>query len=101
MEHRLWENKILRLTFRPKMHAEESWVGYKQRAGRTLRIIWRKMGLPTLVEKIVDTFWTTMNWAIYDGDVPILRALRLILGWRATTWCGTGERGAWRRTRLM
>ena len=44
--------------------------------------------------------WTTMNWAIYDGDVPNMRALRSILGWRTLHGGGIRARGAWRRTRL-
>ena len=34
-----------------------------------------------------------MNWAIYDGDVAIMRALRSILGWRTTAWWR--NRSAW------
>ena len=39
--------------------------------------------------KIVDKIWMTMNWATYDGDVPIMKAL----GWRSTTWWRS--RSAW------
>ena len=31
-----------------------------------------KMGLPLLTEKIASKIWTTMTWAVYDGDVPIM-----------------------------
>ena len=34
-----------------------------------------------------------MDWAIYDGDVPIMKALRSLLGWRTTTW--RRGRSAW------
>ena len=34
-----------------------------------------------------------MNWAICDGDVPIMKALRSILGWRNTAWWR--NRSAW------
>ena len=27
-----------------------------------------------------------MTWAVYEGDVPIMRALRSMLGWRTTAW---------------
>ena len=54
------------------------------------------MGLPTLVEKNVDKIWTTMIWAIHDGEVPTMRALRSILGWRTTTWWR--NRSAWGMT---
>ena len=27
-----------------------------------------------------------MTWAVYEGEVPIPRALRSILGWRTTAW---------------
>ena len=44
------------------------------------------MGLPLLTEKIANKIWTTVTWAVYDGDVPIMLALRAILGWRTTAW---------------
>ena len=62
----------MRLTFRPKMYAGEGWIGYRQRTALSLRVKWRKMGLPTLAEKVVDKNWTTTNWAINDGEVPIM-----------------------------
>ena len=37
------------------------------------------MGLPLLVEKTVDKIWMTMNWGIYDGYVPLMKALRSIM----------------------
>ena len=27
-----------------------------------------------------------VNWAIYDGEVPVMRALHSVLGWRTTPW---------------
>ena len=45
---RAWETKILRLTFRPRMKPEETWVGYRKRTAQSLRKNWRKMGLPLL-----------------------------------------------------
>ena len=93
---RAWEAKTLRLTFRARMLPDEGWVNHRIRTAESLRINWKKMGLPTLVEKIVDKVWMTMNWAIYDGEVPIMRALRSILGWRTTTrW---RNRSAWGMT---
>ena len=74
------------LPFRARMYAGESWVGYRQRTALSLRITWRKMGLPTMAEKVVDNIGTTMNWAVYDGEVPVMRALRAVLGWRTTSW---------------
>ena len=47
---------------------------------------WRKMGLPLSTEKIASKIWTTTTWAVYDGDVTIMLALRSILGWRTTAW---------------
>ena len=43
-------------------------------------------GVPLLKEKIANKFWTTVTWAVYDEDVPIMLALRSILGWRTTAW---------------
>ena len=34
------------------------------------------MGLPLLTEKIANKIWTTMTWAVSDGDVPFMLALR-------------------------
>ena len=34
---RAWEAKILRLTFRPRMKQDETWVGYRTRTVRLLR----------------------------------------------------------------
>ena len=59
----------------------------------SLRIMWRKLGLPTMVEKVVDKMWTTLNWAIDDGEVPVTRALRSTLGRKITTWWR--NRSAW------
>ena len=36
--------------------------------------------------KIADKIWTTMTWAVYEGDVSIMLALRAVLGWRTTAW---------------
>ena len=75
-----WESKILRLTLRPRVTAGKSCVNYRKRTSRTVRAEWRKM---TMAEKNVEKIWT---WAVYDGEVPVLRALRPFLGWRTTTW---------------
>ena len=39
-------------------------------------------GLLSLTEKIAGNFWTTVTWAVCDGDVPIMLA-----------WCGKQLRG--------
>ena len=65
---------------------DETWVTYKIRTSRFMRICWRKMGLPLLPHKIGDKFWTTMTWAVYDGNVLVMLALRSLLGWRTTAW---------------
>ena len=83
---RAWEGQILRLSIRPRMRPDETWVGYKTRTSRFMRVSWRKMGLPLLAEKNASKIWTTMTWAVYDGDVPIMMALRSILEWRTTVW---------------
>ena len=44
------------------------------------------MGLPSLTEKIASKIWTTMTWAVHDGDVLVVQAVRSILGWRTTAW---------------
>ena len=93
---RACESQILRLTFRPRGVLDETWVGCKIRTSRFMRLCWSKMGLPLLTEKIANNIWTTMTWD--GGDVPILLALRSILGWRTTacwrsrsSWCMTWD----------
>ena len=46
---------------------------------------WRKTGLPTVAENVEDTIWTTANWAVNDGEVLVMRAIRAVLDWRTTT----------------
>ena len=79
---RAWEAKILLLTFRPRMKPDETWVVCRTRTANFLR----KMGLPLLTERIANKIWTTVTWADYEGDVPMMLALRSILGWRTTAW---------------
>ena len=38
---RAWEAKILRLTFRPRMKPDETWVGYR---ARTAKFFYEKVG---------------------------------------------------------
>ena len=59
-----------------------------------MRVKWEKMKVPTMDEKNAWKVWTTMAWATYDGDVPVMIALRSILRWRTTTWWW--NRSAWR-----
>ena len=54
----------------------KTWVGYKTRTSRFMRVCWRKIGLPLLTEKIANKIWTTMTWAVSGGDVPFMLALR-------------------------
>ena len=58
---RVWEAQILRFTFRPRMRPDETWVSYKIRTSRSMRISWGKMGLPLLTEKNVCKIWTTVT----------------------------------------
>ena len=68
------------------MKPDDTWVGYRMRTSTCPRKSSRKMGLPLLTENIASKIWTAMTWAVYDGDVPILLALRSILEWRTTAW---------------
>ena len=83
---RAWESQILRFTFRPRRMPDESWVTYKIRTSRFMRICWRKVGLPLLSHNVADKIWTTMTWAVFDGGVPVMLALRSLLGLRTTAW---------------
>ena len=85
MVHR-WETKILRLPFRPKMQTGEEWEAYKARTARMLRTRWKKLGLPSLAELCAEKVWKTMAWAVHEGEVPVLKALRFVIGWRTTAW---------------
>ena len=66
--------------------ADETLVTHKIKTSRFVRICWRKMGLPLLAEKFASKNWTTVTCAVYDGDVPIMLALRSI-------WCGERPHG--------
>ena len=90
---RAWEAEMLRLALRPEMHARERWVGYRKRTAKSMRMKLRQMGLPTMANRIVDNIWTTVSWAIHDGEVPVMRSLRSILGWRTAAWWRS--RSAW------
>ena len=79
-EVRAWGSQFLRLTFRPRRMADETRVTYKIRPSRFMGICWRKMGLPLLSHKIARKIWTTMTWAVYDGDVTVMLALRSLFG---------------------
>ena len=83
---RAWEGLIFRLTFRPRMKPDETRVNHEKMTSRFMRVCWKKMGLPLLSQKIASKIWTTMTWAVHDGDVPILLGLRSIRGWRTTVW---------------
>ena len=64
-----------------KVHA---WEGQILRS--PVRVCRKKMGLPLLMEKIASKKWRTKTWAVYDGDYPIVLAIRSILEWRTTAW---------------
>ena len=84
---RAWEAKILRFAFRQRMGPRKKHgVEYRNRTAQSLRKSWRKIGLPLLTEKIASKIWTAVTWAVYEGDVPIMRALLSMLGWRTTAW---------------
>ena len=64
------------------MQLGEEWVAYKARTARMLPIKWKKMALSSLAELCAEKVWKTMAWAVYKGEVPILKALRSVIGWR-------------------
>ena len=76
------------------MSPGESWENHRIRTAKSLRNKWKKICLPLLVEIMVDKFWMTTSWALLDGDVPIMKALRSILEWKTTTWWRS--RSAWK-----
>ena len=59
---------------------------YKVRTARMLRIRWKKMGLSSLAELCAEKVWKTMVWAVHEGEIPVLKALRSVIGWRTTVW---------------
>ena len=75
-----WAAKILRPTSGPRIQPNETWVGCRRRTSESLRRSCRKMGLPLLTQKIAREIWTTVTWAVYNGDVPIMLALRSLFG---------------------
>ena len=83
---RAWEAQILRLTFRPCMRPDETWVTCRIRTSRSMRTSWKKMDLPLLAEKIASKFWTTMTWAVSQ------LCWLFVLFWRGEHLCG-GDTG--------
>ena len=79
MKEEKWENKILRMTSRPKMKEGEGWVVFRKRTSREMEAKRRMITLPTMAETNAKKVWKTMTWAIYEGDVPVLKAPRSIL----------------------
>ena len=69
---------LLRLTFRPKIQLGEEWGSHKARPARMLRIKWRKIRLSSLAELCAEKVWRTMAWAVCEGEVPVLNALRSV-----------------------
>ena len=63
------------------MTAGKEWVEYEKRTSSETRAAWRKMNPPTVAEKNAEKVWKTVAWAIYDGDVLVMKALRSILRW--------------------
>ena len=69
---RAWESQVLRLTFSLRRMPDETCVTYKIRTSRLMRVCWRKIGQPLLTENIANKIWTTMTWAVFDGDVTFV-----------------------------
>ena len=65
-----WEGQMLRFLFHFHMRPDEIWVVHNTRILWSQRISWRKTGLPLSTQKIANWSWTTVTWAVYDGDVP-------------------------------
>ena len=63
------------------MYAGESWVGNRKKDRSLIEHQLEENGSPVVGRKSVDNLWTTVNWAIYGGEVLEMRALRSILGW--------------------
>ena len=66
----------------PKMHREKSGSLTKHALlvccvpGR------RNWVCPSLAELCAEKVWKMMAWAVDDGDVPVLKALRFVFGWK-------------------
>ena len=85
---RAWESQILRLTHRAR---RIDFVGHPGFVLQNQNIKVHDGLLEEDEPAAADggnckTIWTTMTWAENDGDVPIMLALRSILGWRTTAW---------------
>ena len=68
------KQRILRLTCRPKMQPGEEWVTYKVGIARMMRLKWKRMGSSSLAELCAEKVWKTMAWAVYEGEVPVLKS---------------------------
>ena len=65
------ESKILRLTFRSRMKAGEDGPGYKKGTSWDVRATWRKMQLPTMVEKNAEKVWKPKGWRSCDDGTAV------------------------------
>ena len=86
---RAWEEKILRLTFRPRTKPDETWVGYRTRTAKKTKKL-EEDGSTASDRNIANKIWTTVTWDMHESDVPITLALRAISGWRTTAWWRSG-----------
>ena len=78
---RAWEAKILRLTF-----SRKNMGGLQETDCTVVTEKLKEDGFAAADRKNACKIWTTMTWAVYMGDVPIMRALRSVPGWRTTAW---------------
>ena len=61
------------------MQPSEEWVTYEVRIARMLRTRRKKIGMSSLAELCAEKVWKMMAWAVYDGEFPVLKALRLVI----------------------
>ena len=44
------------------------------------------VGLTMIPDLCAEKLWKSMSWVDYNGTVPIMKALRAVIGWRTAAW---------------
>ena len=70
------------------------WVNHRKRNASSFRLMWKEMVSADVGRKIVNKMLMTLNWAIYDGEVPNMRHSARFWDGEPLHGGGTGARGA-------
>ena len=83
-----------------RMKPDEKWVCYRKGGCTVVTEKLEEDGFAAADRNFASRIWVTITWAVYEGDVPIMRALWPILGGKRPRDGEAGPPGAWHGTRL-